>query len=237
MKKYSIFGLILFFLHLFSCSQEDDVLLNVQPISPKSIKILSLGDSYTIGQSVCETCRFPVQLMDSLKAKKPNNYSFSLQVIAQTGWTTTNLINAINTQNPPLEFDLVTLLIGVNNQFQNRPFSIYETEFTTLVNRAIALAKGEKSNLIVVSIPDYAYTPFGQSRPNPPLISLEIDQYNLFAKAYCESQAITFVDITEITRRGLMEPILVANDNLHPSSVAYSLFVKEMLSFALAKID
>ena len=85
-----------------------------------------------------------------------------LEVIARTGWTTTNLINAIAEENPSSNYDIVTLLIGVNNQYQNKPFSIYEEEFPILLNKAINFAKGDKNNVIVVSIPDYAYTPFGQ---------------------------------------------------------------------------
>jgi lysophospholipase L1-like esterase len=228
--------LLFFYLFtLFSCSSNPVIDENI--VLPKNLKILSLGDSYTIGQGVCTTCKFPEQLKDSLSNKLSPNYNFSLQVIAQTGWTTTNLKSAINTQNPTKDFDLVTLLIGVNNQFQNRPFSLYETEFPELLNTAITLAKGDKKNVIVVSIPDYAFTPFGQNRPNPANISLQIDQYNNFAKNYCNNQNITFVNITDITRLGLMQPNLVANDQLHPSALAYSKFVERLLPFALSKID
>jgi lysophospholipase L1-like esterase len=228
--------LLFFYLFtLFSCSSNPVIDENI--VLPKILKILSLGDSYTIGQGVCTTCKFPEQLKDSLLVKLAPNYNFSLQVIAQTGWTTTNLKSAINTQNPTKDFDLVTLLIGVNNQFQNRPFSLYETEFPELLNTAITLAKGDKKNVIVVSIPDYAFTPFGQNRPNPANISLQIDQYNNFAKNYCNNQNITFVNITDITRLGLMQPNLVANDQLHPSALAYSKFVERLLPYALSKID
>lgn len=201
-----------------------------------SRKILALGDSYTIGQSVCSTCKFPEQLKDSLVANLPDSYRFSLQVIAQTGWTTTNLIAAINTQNPTSDFDLVTLLIGVNNQYQNKPFSLYETEFPQLVTKAISFAKGNKLKVIVVSIPDYAYTPFGQGSSNTQNISTQIDQYNLFAKNYCDSNNIDFVNITDITRLGLQQTNLVANDGLHPSQIAYSKFVERILPLALEKV-
>ena len=123
--------------------------------------LLSLGDSYTIGQSVCETCRFPEQLKDSIISNFESEGNIDLNVIARTGWTTTNLINAILTENLSSNYDLVTLLIGVNNQFQGKPFSVYETEFPELINTAISKTKGDKNNLIVLSIPDYAYTPFG----------------------------------------------------------------------------
>lgn len=194
----------------------------------KAINYLALGDSYTIGQSVCETCRFPEQLKKSLVNLYPKN-SYSLNIIAATGWTTTNLISAINAQNLLPNYDLVTLLIGVNNQYQNSPFSIYQNEFPELVSKAIALAKGDKSNLIVVSIPDYAYTPYGQQSGNQYIISTQIDNYNAFAKNYCIANNIEFITITDITRQGLTNPKLVASDGLHPSELAYSLFVERML--------
>lgn len=194
----------------------------------KEINYLALGDSYTIGQNVCETCRFPEQLKKNLENLNPNNTYF-LKIIAQTGWTTTNLISVINAQSLNPNYDLVTLLIGVNNQYQNMPFSIYELQFPELVNKAIALAKGDKSNVIVVSIPDYAYTPFGQQYNNPSKISTEIDNYNAFAKKYCLEKNIEFVSITDITRQGLLDTKLVAPDGLHPSELAYSYFVERIL--------
>ena len=112
--------------------------IEVEPIS-RQLKYLALGDSYTIGESVCETCRFPEQLKSGLENSYPNDV-FSLKIIATTGWTTTNLITAINTQNPDSNYDLVTLLIGVNNQYQRKPFSIYEQEFPELVATGIRLA-------------------------------------------------------------------------------------------------
>jgi acyl-CoA thioesterase-1 len=197
------------------------------PISA-SINYLALGDSYTIGQSVCETCRFPEQLKSGLKSIYPQS-NFSLRIIATTGWTTTNLISAINTQNPDSNYDLVTLLIGVNNQYQGRDFSIYEKEFPQLVTKSIALAKGDKKNVIILSIPDYAYTPFGKMAMNQEKISSEINQYNTFAENYCMLNGISFVSITDITRQGLNNPALVAADGLHPSEAAYKMFVERML--------
>ena len=126
------------------------------PQTQKNYKILSLGDSYTIGQSVCETCKFPEQLKTRLKSNFDSETNFELSIIARTGWTTSNLISAIASENPPQDFDLVTLLIGVNNQYQGKLFSLYETEFVQLINIAKSKAKGDKRNIIVISIPDYA---------------------------------------------------------------------------------
>ena len=121
-----------------------------EPFQPRTIKLLSLGDSYTIGESVCETCRFPEQLKEGLKPSFNLQTTFELKVIATTGWTTSNLINAIANDNTASNYDLVTLLIGVNNQYQNKPFSLYETEFPELVATAITKAKGNKNKVIVV---------------------------------------------------------------------------------------
>jgi acyl-CoA thioesterase I len=195
---------------------------------PRQLNYLALGDSYTIGQSVCETCRFPEQLRKKLENQNLKN-TYTSKIVATTGWTTTNLIGAIKAQNLTSNYDLVTLLIGVNNQYQNRPFSVYEMEFPELVTQAIAYAKGDKSNVIVVSIPDYAYTPFGKSLTNPSKVSLEIDNYNAFAQKYCSERNIEFITITDITRQGLTNPNLVATDGLHPSELAYSLFVDRIL--------
>ena len=201
----------------------------------KAYTYLALRDSYTIGQSVCETCRFPAQLSKKLADLNPSN-TYSHKIIAQTGWTTTNLLSAIATQNPTSNYDLVTLLIGVNNQYLNKPFAIYEKEFPELVLKAIAAAKGDKTNLIVVSIPDYAYTPFGQASGNQTKISTELDHYNAFAKKYCEDNSIIFINITDITRQGITNKNLVATDGLHPSELAYSLFVERILPKATVAV-
>lgn len=222
---------LLLFIGLLSCDKDQTVAFYGDE-NRRQINYLALGDSYTIGQSVCTTCRFPEQLKANLQATYPNN-PFLLQVVAKTGWTTTNLLTEINLVNPSTNFDLVTLLIGVNNQYQNRPFSLYETEFPQLVAKAVTLANGDKTNVIVVSIPDYAYTPFGQGAVN---ISAAIDQYNAFAKNYCVENQITFVNITDITRLGLSQPELVANDGLHPSELAYSKFVERILPRALLSL-
>jgi len=200
--------------------------------SETTYSLLSLGDSYTIGQSVCSSCRFPSQLKDSLNSVLTKN-KFDLRIVAQTGWTTTNLITKLDDENLGSNFDLVTLLIGVNNQFQGKPFEIYETEFPALVDMAIAYANNDPSKLIVISIPDYAYTPFGNGNWN---ITNGIDQYNGFARNYCYNNNITFVDITDITRLGLVQPELVASDGLHPSTIAYSKFVERLLPQALQKL-
>lgn len=233
MSKNIFLPILLFVILFMGCSSEDTKLI---VDTKKSIQYLALGDSYTIGEGVCWNCNFPSQLKDSL-LQTDFFSSVNLKIVAQTGWTTTNLKNAIEAENLNSSYDLVTILIGVNNQYQNRPFSLYETEFPELLQTAITLAKGDKNRVIVVSIPDYAFTPFGQSSSNPSTISNQLDNYNTFAKNHAESLGITFLNITDITREGLNNPNLVASDNLHPSQLAYRKFVERMFPISLEKLN
>lgn len=234
---FKTLAFLLVFVAIMACNSDEMITKNIPevptPIKNKELKYLALGDSYTIGQSVCETCRFPEQLKSGLQNAFPKD-TFSLQIIATTGWTTTNLISAIDTQNPNSNYDLVTLLIGVNNQYQSKSFLVYEQEFPLLVTKAISLAKGVKTNVIVVSIPDYAYTPFGRGSAT---ITAGIEQYNAFAKNYCVQNNIEFINITDITQQGLVNPSLVASDGLHPSEVAYSKFVERILPKAIIALN
>lgn len=221
---------------IISCGSAQKTIDKPVQNTTKTYKILALGDSYTIGESVCETCRFPEQLKDNLLKKLNTDAQIDLKIIAKTGWTTTNLINTIAEENLNKEYDLVTLLIGVNNQFQHKSFSIYETEFPKLIDQAILFGKNDKTNLIIIFIPDYAFTTYGQSSSDPLQISSEIDAYNAFAKNYCEANNISFVSITDITRQGLNDQNLIASDGLHPSKKAYALFVERLEDLALEKI-
>ena len=233
MKQLTLFISAIFILFLCcNATDSNNQSNNIATLQTTNYKLLSLGDSYTIGESVCETCRFPEQLKDSL-INNTEDASFNLKIVATTGWTTTNLLDGISNENLPNNYDLVTLLIGVNNQYQGKDFSIYETEFPELVDIAITKAKGDKNRVIVVSIPDYAYTSFGNAKTT---ISSEIDTYNAFAENYCNANNITFVNITDITRNGLEVTDLVASDGLHPSEKAYSLFVERLLPYALEKL-
>lgn len=185
-------------------------------------KYLALGDSYTIGESVSEAERWPNQLTDSLSKKgykigKPT-------IIATTGWRTDNLKNAMNIAQLKPEYDLVSLLIGVNNQYQGKPADQYAKEFEDLLKTAIHLAKGKKENVIVVSIPDYGYTPFG--KPKQEAITKAIDLFNETNARITYQYKVQYFNITEISRDGLTEPDLVASDGLHPSGKMYAEWVE-----------
>ncbi|MGB5556287.1 MAG: SGNH/GDSL hydrolase family protein [Flavobacteriaceae bacterium] len=188
---------------------------------------LALGDSYTIGESVKAKESFPAQLEKNLE--NSGNRKIETKILAQTGWRTDNLLDAIETTELKPTYDFVTLLIGVNNQYQGIPFATYEKEFPTLLNLAITFADANAQRVVVISIPDWGYTPFGSNRDQQK-ISSEIDAYNTFAKKTAEASGVSFIDITDITREGLDRPELVANDGLHPSGVAYELFVNRIAS-------
>lgn len=219
-------SIIWFFFILNSCGVSKNNVTSEKKIH----SYLALGDSYTIGESVCANCNYPKQLTDSLN--KVLEKKTSVKIIAKTGWTTTNLINGITVENPSKDYDLVTLLIGVNNQYQGKPFTLYEEEFPKLLDMAIAFAKGNPENVIVLSIPDYAFTPFGQKSGKAEKITSELKKYDAFAEKISKERGVYFENITPITQQGLENIALVAKDGLHPSKVAYKKFVEQFFNFA-----
>ena len=190
------------------------------------VRFLSLGDSYTIGASVPTSERWPQQLYDSIANR--GYQTESLRIIAQTGWRTGNLIQAIENANLATNFSLVSVLIGVNNQYQGHSVVNYQVEFEDLIKTAIELAEGEKDRVFVLSIPDYAYTPFGEN--NISEISREIDKFNEANKYISRKYNIKYYDITAISRLGLRFPDLVAGDGLHPSGKMYTEWVNLILN-------
>jgi lysophospholipase L1-like esterase len=197
-----------------------------------SIRYLALGDSYTIGSGVSETDRWPVQL--SQRIEQEASLVTEVDIIAQTGWTTSQLLGAIKSYNIDSgDYNLVSLLIGVNNQYLNIPFALYENEFDSLLQTAINIA-GDSGNVFVVSIPDYGVTPFGSGESES--IAREIDEYNRYAKSRCEDAEITFIDITSISRELGASSGALVGDGLHPSGYQYSLWTDRILPRVLALI-
>lgn len=184
-----------------------------------SVSYLALGDSYTIGQSVAVNDRFPNQaaallLADSIKVTSP-------EIIAQTGWTTGDLIGRINSNGPlKSSYDIVSLLIGVNNQYRHLPQTQYSDEFTLLLNKAIAYAGNIKKRVFVLSIPDYSVTPFA-SGSDRLLISSQVDSFNVINQQLTIAAGCNYLNITTSTRQALNDPSLVASDGLHPSGKEY----------------
>lgn len=190
-----------------------------------SLSYLALGDSYTIGESVNEDERWPNQLAFAL-SKKGIHVS-QPKIIATTGWRTDNLKDAIIKAEIKRKYDLVSLLIGVNNQYQGKPADQYAIEFEDLLKTAIHLAKGNTGNVFVVSIPDYGYTPYGQTKKET--ISREIDEFNRINKNITEKYKVAYYNITDLSRKGLDDPSLVASDKLHPSGKMYTLWTDRIL--------
>lgn len=185
---------------------------------------LALGDSYTIGQGVTAADRFPAQTAGWLLQK---GFSIdTLTYIATTGWTTNNLQAAINTQNPA-PHDVVSLLIGVNDQYQTRDTTGYRQRFTVLLQKSIGLARGKKSNVVVLSIPDYSVTPFAASSDTA-RIRQEIDWFNDINKSVTLAYNIAYLDITPSTREARTNPALIATDRLHPSGLEYKKWAERL---------
>lgn len=196
------------------------------PPEIESISYLALGDSYTIGTGINPEQSWPYQLRDSLLTR-----DFSIEetkIIAVNGWTTSDLKNGIIETKPDSTYDLVSLLIGVNNQYQSLEVDLYRTEFRELLEQAIALAGSDTENVFVVSIPNYGVTPFAESR-NPDKIQNEIEMYNDIAWEITSEYNIPFVNVTPISELAVEDSSLLASDNLHPSAKMYAMWVEKML--------
>ena len=191
---------------------------------------LALGDSYTVGESLPSHLSFPAQLVDEL-ANDQKRICTKLKIIAKTGWTTNELQKGILRAKPTSDYDLVSLLIGVNNQYRSYPKEQYQTEFQILLKQAIGFAGGKREHVFVVAIPDYGCTPFGSELADR--IFKELNWYNSEAGEQCKMAQIPFVDIFPISRQALTETDLLAEDKLHPSGKMYALWVKEIAPIAV----
>jgi lysophospholipase L1-like esterase len=197
------------------------------------VKMLALGDSYTIGESVEVNGRWPHQLIDNIRAM---GYEGAYpDYVATTGWTTRRLIQGISSMvDREKTYNLVSILIGVNNQYQGIDIATYEPDLRTIIDRALEIVNQDTSALLILSIPDYAYTPFGGGSET---ISREIDEYNSIKRRVAAEYQIAFVDITPISRGGLSNSSLVAGDGLHPSEVQYGQWVKSIIPKLRFKIS
>jgi acyl-CoA thioesterase-1 len=198
-----------------------------QPVpSTTSLKLLALGDSYTIGQGVVQSQSWPFQLAAALRT---DSHSVAQPtIVAETGWTTSDLLQAIAETNLDPPYDIVTLLIGVNDQFQGFDQENYTPGFVALLERAISFAESDTGRVIIISIPDYTVTPFGQA--NSPAGSTEaLNGFNTVNRETATNRGVYYVDITPISRQALDDPELIASDDLHPSGKMYAQWVQELL--------
>lgn len=221
--KYIFFSFCLF---LLACGEQTDRIVSPEiPSEKQATTYLALGDSYTIGESVAYSLNYPNQLYERLLAD-----DIAIEpptIIAQTGWTTNELADAIQQEKPDSNYCLVSLSIGVNNQFRGYSIAAYEANFEALLQQAIAFAGGEHQRVFVISIPDYGFTPFGQRR-NPTVIREELDNYNAINQRIAAAYEVAYFDITPISREGLERTALVATDALHPSAKQYEEWVDLM---------
>lgn len=195
-----------------------------------SINYLALGDSYTIGESVPSHQRWPVLLSKALRVEGLNIQT--PKIIAQTGWRTDNLLKAMKTELSTTEkYDLVSVLIGVNNQFQGASIEKYEQDLRTLFDQAIEQCKKGKKGVFVLSIPDYGATPYGASRAKS--IGKAIDEWNAVCKKVSLEYQLSWYDITPISRSATENKSLIAADGLHPSGEMYQLWVDQITTKVL----
>jgi lysophospholipase L1-like esterase len=206
------------------------------PVTPPvvgTLRYLALGDSYTKGESVPPAERWPVQLVARLRAAGLD--VADPQIIAETGWRTDDLDAGINAAAPTGPFDLVSLLIGVNNQFQNRSVGQYRVEFEALLRRAVALVDGDPSRVLVLSIPDYGATPYGQLN-DPAAIAAGVEQFNAVNRELSRAAGVRYVDITPGSKLAATDPNLTAPDDLHPSGKMYATWADLALPAAQAAL-
>lgn len=226
-KLYFLFlGLL-----LASCTATVDVTNNEMPENPQ-YTYLALGDSYTIGESVVENDRWPVQLAEQLRDR---GYKMAApKIVAKTGWTTNDLLRGMgNELDVQRDFDLVSILIGVNNQYQGRLITEYEEDLRQIFRRAINHSKTLEKGVFAVSIPDYGYSPFGSA--NQEEISAELDRYNEIFRRIAEEFDVPFYNITPISRNAENEE-LIASDGLHPSGLQYKYWVDSFINQVAEKL-
>lgn len=196
-----------------------------------AMRYLALGDSYTIGEKVDSAGRFPVQLARALRSRKLN--VADPEIVARTGWTTDELAAGIEIAAPEGPYSLVSLLIGVNNQYRGRDAERYRAEFRSLLARAVEFAGGKPSRVIVFSIPDWGATPFAAGKDRV-RIGVEIDRFNAIARAESLAAGAHWVDVTPSSREE--HTGWVATDGLHPTAVQYARWVELALDAAIAAL-
>lgn len=189
---------------------------------------LALGDSYTIGECVEVNKRWPNQLISQANGIK--KVFKEAQIIARTGWTSDELLAVIEEEELLPTYDLVSLMIGVINQYQGRSPENFQSEFLVLLNKPIALSKIKEAGVMVLSIPDWGITPFGINR-NQAQIAQEINLFNSIIKNASLEAGVAYFDITPISRKAIVQPELIASDDLYPSGVMYALCVADILTF------
>jgi lysophospholipase L1-like esterase len=228
MEKYMKF--LILFLMMLSCNSTETqtiILPDKMNNNNSNRTFLALGDSYTIGESVDEKDRWSFQLIDLLNV----DFNFTKHdIIARTGWTTSELTQAIEARKLTEQYDMVSLLIGVNNQYRGQSIDSYRVEFRNLLNISIKFAKNDAKKVLVLSIPDWGKSPFARGQDNKQIAS-DIDRFNNVARDECKKANIVFIDITEITRKNT-DVSMFASDGLHYSGKMHRLWAMEAVKTA-----
>jgi lysophospholipase L1-like esterase len=219
---FTAFGIIISAIMTLACQE-------TTTMPTETYRMLALGDSYTIGEAVAPEERWPVQLAERLRqaglsVEEP-------QIIARTGWTTDELAAGIRNADPQGPFDLVTLLIGVNNQYRGRDPENFRSEFKALLQTSVGFAGGDTGRVIVISIPDWGVTPFAANRDRDK-IAAEIDLFNSIKQTEAGRAGVKFIDITPDSRKAKEDPSLIAPDGLHPSGAMYRVWVDHIFPVA-----
>lgn len=229
MKKILLIFLIVF--SFASCNVSRDTTQSLG----MDYSYLALGDSYTIGEGVELIEAWPVQLRNRLLERGVR--VAPPKIIARTGWTTRDLIRNMEEElHVHRDFHLVSILIGVNNQYQNRSISEFEQELRELFRKAITHSKMRERGVFALTIPDYGVTPFGMERENAELISPEIDRFNAVIRTVAEDFNVQLFNITPLSREAATNLELLAEDNLHPSGLMYRLWVDEIIDEIAQKL-
>ncbi|MCK8491710.1 SGNH/GDSL hydrolase family protein [Spirosoma sp. RP8] len=235
MATNPIIQILILTLFLACTAQTDHSLMIANPDASQShYTFLSLGDSYTIGESVSESARWSVQLADLLR--KDGLDIAKPDIIARTGWTTAELQDAIKASGNQKTYDLVSLLIGVNNQYRGQSKDRYQTELRQLLQTATRFAGGKANHVFVLSIPDWGQSPYAQGR-NQKQITEEIDAFNAIAEQECKAAGIAYVNITPITRQAADDDNQFASDGLHYSSKQMRQWAEAALPTAKSLLD
>ena len=206
-------------LNIYRGESHNDLIFeeNINSLSDSPFSFIALGDSYTIGEGVNVEDRWPNQFVD---LANENGFDFDQPVIiAETGWKTYDLLDSINQTNFSSKYDYISLLIGVNNQFNSRPIHEFEEDLNKLMDEMNRIKKDDGS-IIIISIPDWGYTPYAESVEMSD-ISEKIDLFNSSLIKFAATNDLKYVDVTEISRRAINEPNLITDDNLHPSKKMY----------------
>jgi lysophospholipase L1-like esterase len=223
------FFIILLLIGFFACSNPKSDSTSRMGDTKRLLKYLALGDSYTIGEGVPEEDRYPNQLVAKYNAASEFNFA-PPTFIAKTGWTVAELEEGVRkTKKLAPPYDLVTLLIGVNNQYREKPVDEFKVEFRKILLQAIGLAGNLPNHVIVLSIPDWGATPFAvEKKSDQAKVAVEIDSFNKAKKEICKQYGVYFIEITDHYRTICAQPDMVVSDKHHPSGLIYKIWADKL---------